>query len=462
MLIRFVVKNLFSFKEETEFNLLPSKSQRLNHHKYQKNGIEVLKMTALYGANGSGKSNLVKAIGLFREMLLTGIIPPQFNNQKFKLSKTTQNEPVELAMEFVRGNHNYYYSVSINNGIIIDEYFDCNDEKQENEVIFHREYKNEETKITFYKAFEDNAENQVLKRIIEKDLLKNNQPLFTLLNTISNDFFIDIKVAYEWFNLGLWIVYPQTAPAGLAQLVDKDVKFKLFANNLMSSFDIGISKLKVEITDIEDMFGKDNQANMEMVKLELEKNPNSVITLTGLSDNQRVSVVKEGEEIKVKKLLFEHKNEDNEDVVFQLEEESDGTKRLLEYLPVLGDLTNTKRTFIIDEIERSIHPIIIKELISKFSKDEQTQGQLIFTTHESNLLDQEIFRQDEIWFAEKKLGATKLSPLSDFKENAALSLDKGYLAGRFGGIPFIGDLQNLNWHKFEEENLENQKLENND
>lgn len=458
MLIRFVVKNLFSFKEETEFNLLPSKSQRLNHHKYQKNGIEVLKMTALYGANGSGKSNLVKALLLFRRMLTTGVIPIQLSNQKFKLCETTQNEPVELAIEFSVNDRTYYYSASVDKGIIIGEYFSYNDENQEDMLIFHREYKNKKTKITFNDNFEKSVANQVLKNIIEKDFLKSNQPLFTLLNTITNDAFDDIKNAFLWLSKGLIILFPFTRINKLANFISTNTDF---SNNLMSSFNTGISQLKVEEKTLEEFFGKNNQKEIDEIKYEAQNNINKFFLKTIEKNGEKFDITNNKGNIKVQRLFLEHKGENDENIAFKVNEESDGTQRLLEYLPVFYSLICTNKTIIIDEIERSIHPIIIKEIISKFSEDTKTEGQLIFTTHEFNLLDQEIFRQDEIWFAEKKLGATKLSPLSNFKENAAISLDKGYLAGRYGGIPFIGDLQNLNWHKFDEENLENQKLNNN-
>ena len=122
MLIRFAVKNLFSFREETEFNLLPGRTKRLDHHKYLINGIEVLKLTALYGANGSGKSNLIRSISLLKRMLAKSIIPNSINTQKFKLSKSAISEPVELSIEFFTNSSIYYYSVSINDGVIIDEY----------------------------------------------------------------------------------------------------------------------------------------------------------------------------------------------------------------------------------------------------------------------------------------------------------------------------------------------------
>ena len=83
MLLRFAVKNLFSFKDETEFNLMPGRISRLSHHKYSKLGIEFLKLSALYGANGAGKSNLIKAISLLKTLVITGKIPNELNSQNF-------------------------------------------------------------------------------------------------------------------------------------------------------------------------------------------------------------------------------------------------------------------------------------------------------------------------------------------------------------------------------------------
>ncbi len=453
MLIRFAISNLFSFKEETEFNLLPSKVKRLSHHKYNKSGIEVLKLSALYGANGSGKSNLIRSISLLKMMIVRGVIPNSLTSQKFKLSESSQTEPIELAIEFFANNAIYYYSIAINDGIIIDEYFSSNDDKQEDEMIFHRKYENGKTSISFFKEFDEIKENLTLKKIIETDLIKPNQPLFSLLNSISNDAFIDIKVAYNWFEHGLTIIYPETKATGLVLEIESKKGFKEFANELMCSFNTGITNLKVDVTRVEEFFGKDNQKEVDEIKAELKNNPDKKIGLvTNAATSEEVVVVNDSGKILAKRLLFEHKGDKSQNVEFRFDEESDGTRRLLEYLPAINSVIQDSPTFIIDEIERSIHPLIIKEIISKFSKDKSTKGQLIFSTHESNLLDQEIFRTDEIWFTEKSiLGSTKLYSLSDFKEHNTIDIRKGYLNGRYGAIPFLGNLQDLNWHKFQDE-----------
>lgn len=453
MLIRFAVSNLFSFKEETEFNLLPSKVKRLSHHKYNKSGIEILKLSALYGANGSGKSNLIRSISLLKMMILKGAIPNSLISQKFKLSESSLTEPIELAIEFFANNTIYYYSISINDGIVVDEYFSSNDEDQEDQMIFHRKHENEKTVTSFFKEFEAVSENLTLKKIIETDLIKPNQPLFSLLNTISNNAFIDIKLAYNWFENGLTIIYPETKATGLVLEIESKEGFKEFANELMCSFNTGITNLKVDVKSIEEFFGRDNQKEVDEIKAELKSNPDKKIdVMTNAKATEEVVIVNEDGKVLAKRLLFEHKGEKDKNVEFRFDEESDGTRRLLEYLPAMNSVIKDSPTFIIDEIERSIHPLIIKELVSKFSKDESTKGQLIFSTHESNLLDQDIFRTDEIWFTEKSiLGSTKLYSLSDFKEHNTIDIRKGYLNGRYGAIPFLGNLQDLNWHNFQDE-----------
>ena len=446
MLIRFSIKNLFLFKEETEFNLLPGKVKRLNHHKYLCGGIEVLKLTGLYGANGSGKSNLIRSISLLKSMLISGEIPPPFFNQKFKLSKTSLNEPVELAIEFFANNLIYYYSVVIDDEIIKDEYFGFNGKGQEDELIFHRRFENNKATIYFFNGFDEKSENKILKNVIENDLLKPHQPLFTLLNAISNPAFSHIKVAYEWFMQRLIVIFPYTKPFNLPDRIDKKDGFGEFSNKLMASLNTGISGIKVEKTSIEEFLGRDNISEIEKVKSNFKRNSEISFVRHVTNENEEIVFVNEKEEIVAKRLFLEHTGENDERIQFKVHEESDGTRRLLEYLPAWEGLLNSDTTYIIDEIERSIHPLVIKELIEKFSKSSSNRGQLIFSTHETNLLDQEILRADEIWFAEKNsLGCSKLYSLSEFKEHNTIDIRKGYLNGRYGAIPFLGTLKELNW-----------------
>ncbi|MBC7553974.1 MAG: ATP-binding protein [Taibaiella sp.] len=444
MLIRFIVKNLYSFKDQTEFNLLPGRTKRLEHHKYNKNGIEVLKQTAIYGANGSGKSNLVKAIGCLKVLMTAGRIPYAMNTQKFKLSEYTLSEPVELAIEFSCNASTYFYSVSVQNGTILEEYFGETGVNMDR-MIFTRSVKN----IQFFEEFEKNEKNTALKNVIEQSLLKPHLPLFFLLNDIREEAFKEIHSAFAWIATKLILMGTETNANGMfVQNIDVLDGYKPFVKDLLKSFNTGVVELKVDKTSFEEYFGENYNEEVEKIKDELISTPTSVKSLprNGRS-SEKIALVNENSKFIVKELLLLHNDENGNNVDFLVREESDGTKRLLDFIPAIHQLIKFDCTFIIDEMERSLHPTIIKELISKFSNDENTKGQLIFTTHESNLLDQEIFRTDEIWFAEKNLnGATKLYSLSDFKEHSTIDIRKGYLTGRYGAIPFLGNLHELNWH----------------
>lgn len=456
MLLRFAVKNLLSFKEETEFNLLPGRISRLSHHKYTKLGAEALKLSAVYGANGAGKSNLIKAISHLRNLVVNGKIPVELNQQKFKLSQKSKTDHTYFGIEFIKSDKPFYYSIKINEGLIIEEELCFSGlGSKEDELIFHRKWDGNKSHIDFYKGFEDSHENITLRSVIEKDLIKSDVTLINLLSTLSSDSFKDVKDASKWFVENLEVIYPHTRPSVLVERIDKESGLKEFAIDIMRSFQTGIANLKTETKSIQEFFGVDNQKEVDEITAELKKNPDKALLMENRNSKEQIYVVNENDKIVSKRLLFEHKGEKNESVAFTFDEESDGTRRLLEYVPAVKQVISKDKVFIIDEIERSIHPLIIKELVAKFSRDEKSEGQLIFSTHESNLLDQEIFRQDEIWFVEKnKIGASEFYPLSEFKiegqkEHHTINIQKGYLNGRYGAIPFLGNLSDLNWHKYE-------------
>ena len=142
-----------------------------------------------------------------------------------------------------------------------------------------------------------------------------------------------------------------------------------------------------------------------------------------------------------------HTDIDNNVVPFNFGIESDGTQRLVDYVPMLNGVMRGGKVFVIDEIERSIHPAVVKELVRLLSNDSWMDGQIVFTTHETCLLNQDILRTDEIWFAQKdKSGSTDLYSLSDYNVHATANVENGYLNGRYGAIPFLDDLKTLHWN----------------
>jgi AAA15 family ATPase/GTPase len=452
MLIRFVIENVFSFGERKEFTTIPNKRLKtLDHHKYNYDGFNLLKIGSIYGANGAGKSNLIKSLELFQKLIIREKIPFRLKDSKFKFNNPEDNQNQIFAIEFLQTGKAFYYGIVFKENIIVtEELYLSGLGKKEDELIYERKTDNKSrTSITFLKEFEKDEKSQILKSILLEEFVKPNEPILKLLSNRDNKFLTNVKIAYKWFEDTLQIITPDSKPRALAHKIDIDNEFKNYAKDLMCSFNIGITDLTSEKKEIQEFFGEDNEKEMDGFIKDIEDSPQKMVGLRSNKGDELI-IVKENDKIWVKALKVGHTGKKDKSVLFSLDEESDGTVRLLDFVPAFKSVISNEKVFIIDEIERSIHPLLIKELVQKFSLDNKTKGQLIFSTHESNLLNQEIFRQDEIWFAEKnKDGSTDLYSLNDFKEHKTIDIQKGYLNGRYGSIPFLGNLQDLNWHDYD-------------
>ncbi len=442
MLIRFVVKNLFSFGEETEFNLLSNKSLKtLQHHKYKNNGIELLKMSSIYGANGAGKSNLIKAIALMK-LIVTQNKPVSIIDQySFKLKDEKDETSTLLAIEFIEENIPFYYALEIDKGVVLtEELYESGLGLKKDILIFERKTNFEGvTSIQFSDEFEKDEKSSVYKSVLLESFVKSNETLLQLLSKRENIFLQSVIKAFSWFYFRLQILSPNSKTS-IIQNLESNLEFKVFAEKFMRAIKVGITGMDIQVEKL-----INSELENTDFHLELGESPMRMI---GFSKVEEIMLAKDlNGSSYFKRIRFQKLGKNNSSIDFFTEDESEGTIRMLDLSPAFFNATLNSNVILIDEIEHSIHPLLIKELISKFSLDENTKGQLIFTTHESNLLDQEIFRTDEIWFAEKgKSGSTKLYSLSDYKEHKTIDIQKGYLTGRYGSIPFLGNLHDLNWH----------------
>ncbi len=446
MLIKFIAKNIYSFKDETEFNLLPNKTHRLSHHKVSHSGIDFLRLSAIYGANGSGKSNLIKCISILKNSIESGKIVEKVDELKFRLSEENANIPISFGIEFYAKTKVYYYSLTFDKGVILNEYL-AESKREKDILIFERSNDENEQVIRFYNGYTKTPKNKLFVEILAEKLLQKNELLISFLSSKYADEFTDSKVVFDWFFSTLVVIRPDTKPDAIAHVLDTDTKLKDFANYFIPKLKTGVNKLNIEkehIEKLEKEYGTEVKELLSQVKNE----DNIIAVLSNKENGEEFSAI--NGEVYVKRIVATHLNDKGKEVDFPLSMLSDGTKRLFDYIPALYDIVQKEKVYIIDEIERSIHPITIKEIISKFSLDESAKGQLIFTTHESCLLDQEIFRTDEIWLAQKAIdGVSKLYSLSDFNIHNTANIENGYLNGRFGGIPFLSNLKDLNWHKYE-------------
>lgn len=443
MLIRFQVKNLYSFEEETEFNLLTNDSEHLPHHKKHCNGVDFLRLSAIYGANASGKSNFVRAIGLLQNIVKKGKIIDEVSDYKFKLSGEALTKPISLAIELLSNSKMYYYTLTFDQKKILNETLVETFKDKEDRIVFERSLTNERQEIPFIESEVKNEKERMFLELLSDKLLSKDELLLTFLTQKYPNEYADIDNVFEWFSDVLIVLNSNFKIRGIAHKFDTDDSTTMFANAFIPTLGTGIQKIDIQKREI---VGQGNEMNY--LKDNIKNDQEQLFTNTNPDTGEEITfVMEENDKIFVKRIFTEHLDKEGHKVFFPFGWESDGTKRLLEYTPLINGVINAEVVFVVDEIERSIHPMMIKELIRKISSDTSAQGQLIFTTHESCLLDQEILRTDEIWFTQKdKGGATHMYSLSDFNISNTANIEDGYLNGRYGGIPFLSNLKELNWH----------------
>lgn len=443
MLIRFQVKNLYSFEEETEFNLLTNDSEHLPHHKKHCNGVDFLRLSAIYGANASGKSNFVRAIGLLQNIVKKGKIIDEVSDYKFKLSKEALTKPISLAIELLSNSKMYYYTLTFDQKKILNETLVETFKDKEDRIVFERSLTNERQEIPFIESEVKNEKERMFLELLSDKLLSKDELLLTFLTQKYPNEYADIDNIFEWFSDVLIVLNSNFKIRGIAHKFDKHDSIVKFVNTFIPTLSTGIQRIEVQKKEIQG-----DSDDMKHLKDNIKNDQEQLFTNTNPDTGEEITfVMEENDKIFAKRIFTEHLDKEGHKVFFPFGWESDGTKRLLEYTPLINGVINAEVVFVVDEIERSIHPMMIKELIRKISSDTSAQGQLIFTTHESCLLDQEILRTDEIWFTQKdKGGATHMYSLSDFNISNTANIEDGYLNGRYGGIPFLSNLKELNWH----------------
>lgn len=448
MLVRFTVSNFLSFKEPIEFNMLTGNPRRLEHHVYELvKGLELLKMAAVYGANGAGKSNLVKAMDYFRDLIVTGDWDTPMK-RKFRMDKECQVLPATFELEFVHHGKVYVYGADIFDDYIGEEWLYESGLGADDTRLFHRYTTKEDiTRIEMADRFIKVEEDRYRIKFYAENELKGTQLFFWKIAE-TKGVFEEIKHIFEWIQDKWLIVFPHSRPAGLLKGLIEDKEFSAFAQDLITSFKTGIQKISVEKKSFTEFFGADDMEMSDKLHEELMKPENkSGIGLRSPQGREELYAVIENGKPIINKLVTNHKDAQGNTYEFVPREESDGTQRLLDLIPALYKAVRDDVAVIIDEIDQSIHPLLLKEIVRKFSSDEKTEGQLIFTTHEAHLLDQALMRQDEFWFAEKnQSGETKFIPLSEYKDvRYDLDLRKGYFNGRFSAIPYLGELKRYKW-----------------
>lgn len=420
MLLEFTVKNFLSIKDEVTLSMVASKDSSLedNTIKYEnnkKNGKRALRSAVIYGANASGKSNILKAIKFMSWFINTSHEMQQgrrIPRLPFKLDRACINEPSDFQIIFMYKDVKYLYGFSVNELEVVEEYLYHYPNGRQS-IIFERENVDE------YKFTKD-----VERQTEIKDKFHSKNKLF--LSTESLWEYENAKIPFEWLSkkLQVFIEHDNLEIYTAGAIAENEVMRELVKKYIRVA-DLGIEDINVEIKKKEEIL------SLEVFNTLPDDKKNDIIKTIG--DRNFLDI----------KIIHSEINENGEsfNVEFDLNEESEGTQKFFGILgPWIEALINGK-TLIVDELDIRLHTLLVKALVQMFLNPEinKNNAQLIFSTHDTNLLDQDIFRRDQVWFAEKKKDkSTDLYSLYDFggvrKNN---SIEKGYLQGKYGAIPFF-------------------------
>ncbi|SKB89716.1 AAA family ATPase [Macellibacteroides fermentans] len=442
MIIKAKFENILSFNNETEICFIAGKGTSLPTHVHRaekRDDISILKSSIIYGANASGKSNLIRCMNLLKNIAL-GVFPKN-NWDIFKLSP---EKKVDSKLEIeIKANASYYsYGIIFNiKGIKREWLYQINSRSKKK--IFERKQEMDSTSY-FFGEIEGNEESRQFIKFLS-DGTPIDKSFLSEYHKRNGKGIVAITNVYNWFDDNLKIIFPETRFRGLSFRLEKDDEFSTITKGLLHYFNTGISDLKRVATNKEET---DLPKNI-ISKILSEAKPDENCCVAS-SDQQSVYFFETDNEgtTKIYKQMTVHKNSQDEDVIFDMDEESDGSIRLLDFIPMLIDLQFNSAVYLIDEIDRSMHPLMSQKILdyyfTQLPKDNYTQ--LICTTHESHLLDANFIRADEVWFVEKdKDGSTKLTSLADYKPR--VDIRKSYLQGKYGAIPFFANINTLNWRK---------------
>lgn len=434
MILRVILKNFLSFREEVQFDMFPNmkRTSLSNHISMFNDKLPILKMAAIYGSNGAGKSNLLKGVNFLKAITSNKNFLDKENIKKyiFALQENAETQSLALAIEFItKSGIPFIYSVEVmNNGITFESLQISGLGSEENQNIFTRQG----AQINYAVEPSEEIKNMVIGWI-EKN------PFASLL-TINNDMPVlsdkNINIAKSWFEEELTIIGLHSFNPALIGIFKNNKDVNRFASELFKVIDLGIEDIMVETENFEDWVSTHSSNDIPMDKL--RKMRTGVLSQIVDFRNTRAISVENGVQ-KISQILFKQFGENGFSKNMNIQAQSDGTVRLLSLVPALYDAIKSHKTILIDEIDHSIHPHLVRELVRYFSK-QKTNGQLVFTTHQPCLLNQEFLRTDEVWMVEKKNGGSHIYSLNDFKIHNTINIENGYMEGRYGAIPFVGDL----------------------
>jgi len=424
MLLEFSVTNYRSIRNTQTLRMAASNYdkglQETNCFNAGVNGLlKLLRTAVVYGPNAAGKSNLFRALHFMQSFVLLSHSHQEgqiINAAPFALDSRTRKEPSEFEIFFIQDDVRYQYGFTVNRERVTKEWLLAFPEGKA-QRWYEREYDAKADADRWYFGSKFTGRRQIWQEATRKNAL-----FLSTAIQLNNE---QLKPVFGWFQDRLATILPG-AQINMQLSIDHCASEEGTQHIMafMNSADISISGIMVKKIPIHPM-------KPEMLPPDMPQ-PLKEQVMRGMQGKE------------VPDIRFLHKTNSGESVYFHFGDESDGTQKLFAFAGPWLDVLAKGRILFIDELDTSLHPLMVRFLIGLVQNPEinKHNAQLIFTTHDTSILDTELFRRDQIWFVEKDHEqASRLYPLSDFKPRKGEALEKGYLNGRYGALPFIGELR---------------------
>jgi uncharacterized protein len=417
MLIEFSVGNYRSFKEKVTFSMvaanLVSQDKNLdtsNVFAVDKE-LSLVKSAAIYGANASGKSNLAKALNFMKWFMVNSSKETQSTEaigvEKFRLSTETDDQPSFFEIVFLLDGQQHRYG------------FTADREKVRSEWLYYVP-KTRETRL-----FDRQADKFDVAKVLKADGIAAKTRNNALFLSVSAQFNVEKSESIlDWLSYQVNLISgldDESLSTTVSCLIDKQHHSEII--ELIQKLDLGIAGIEVEQIHARDVLKDVSDPQQRRLLRMLSKNNialNTISTTHSKFDSQ-------GQQISLEEFDID-------------DEESDGTKKIFALSSLLIDTLKNAKILIIDEFDARLHPLMSRSIVELFNSNETNphNAQLIFMTHDTNLLSNKIFRRDQIWFTEKdRYGATALYSLAEYKVRNDASFESDYIKGKYGAIPYI-------------------------
>lgn len=441
MITKISVENFKSFDQAVEMTMISSSKIRtkVDHRVQVGSKTRLLKHAIIYGANASGKSNLVDFFRFFKATLDGGI--PLWGTRHF-CRTNPENEGrdsvFEIQMEIDGKFYAYGFSAVLSQRTVTGEWLYELYQNGSAKCIYERE---KSAKPVLDASIKLTSEEQNRFDTYADDFEDNTSDLFLTEMNRGKKYAETSKLQifqkiYRWLRNSIVIITPDSGLTNFQYYYEEESLSLI--NDLITTFDTGISNVRIEEIDINElskMLPKQIFEDiLEKVRNSIAHSKNPHFRMSGRSDKCFFNIEANGNgEPKITTIKLTHGKSVYD---FDFSDESDGTRRLFDLMDMLL-LKREDVVFVVDELERSLHPKLTEHFLELFSElHRERKTQLIFTTHEASIMDQRLFRRDEIWFIERgEQGSSRIYSLDRFKERYDKVLSKAYLEGRYGAIP---------------------------